>query len=214
LSITRSWLGAVTEGISGAAAVTGPTHTQLRVGVDSEHAESRTIAGRAVTYLNPGNMAIRRTVLQDLDGFDEYLETGGARDLAHRLAGAGHAVTWDDDMSVEREQAADGGVREPNWGWKYRSLAYRMAKNYGPRPTVLRRLAAHAGGDALAELRRVLSGDASPSAWLGTGRDVLVNAGGGLQDGLGARREDGAAHRNPRGLSTRDDRAVSVYDWR
>ena len=211
LSVTESWYDAVLEGLIEYDVVTGPTHTQLTAGIETENVESRTIKGRTVTYFNGGNVAFRREPLEELDGFDEYLEIGGARDLAHRLAGLEFDVTWDDEMAVRRDVGADGGE---NWGWKYRSLAYRLVKNYGLRPTVVRRLLGHAGSDALTELRAVVSGDARPSAWLGTGRDVVVNLAGGTKDGLVARRLDRTDRRNPRGESASTNRPVTVYDWR
>jgi glycosyltransferase involved in cell wall biosynthesis len=212
LSVGESWRRAVAEGLDEAAVVTGPTRTQMRAGVETETVETRTIAGREVTYVTAGNVAFRAAPLSELDGFDEYLAVGGARDMAHRLAGAGYEVAWEPEMCVHRGVGADGGQPERDWGWRYRSLAYRLVKNYGPRPTVLRRLASHAGRDALTELRAVLRGESEPSRWLGTGRDVLVNTATGCKDGLLARRRDGAPRRNPNGWSTRTDRAVAVYE--
>ncbi|MFT4923460.1 MAG: glycosyltransferase involved in cell wall biosynthesis [Haloarculaceae archaeon] len=214
LSISAEWPEALIDGLSDSDAITGPTNTQMRAGIVTEEVESRSIAGREVTYFNGGNVAFRREPLAELDGFDEYLDIGGARDFAHRMAKLDYAVTWDDRMSVRREVGADGGERERDWGWKYRSLAYRLAKNYGFRPTVVRRLCGHAGTDAVSELREVLSGDNTPSRWLGNGRDVVTNLFRGMKDGLVARRLDRTPRRNPRGRSSRTDRPVSVYDWR
>jgi glycosyltransferase involved in cell wall biosynthesis len=214
LSITDGWREAVDAGLRTNDAMTGPTHTQLRVGLETEDVESQEIAGRTVTYFNRGNVAFRREPLFDLDGFDEYLEIGGARDLAHRLAGAGYTVGWDEDICVREEVGADGGQRERDWGWKYRSLAYRLVKNYGVRPTVFRRLLAHAGSEGMTELRRVLRDGGQLSWWLGTGREVLLNMARGITDALGARRRDDFPRRNPSGRSARADRAVTVYDWR
>jgi glycosyltransferase involved in cell wall biosynthesis len=214
LSVTESWYEAVADGLRDHDVVTGPTHTQLAAGIETETVESRRIKGRTVTYFNGGNVAFRREPLDELDGFDEYLEIGGARDMAHRLAGRGYDVTWDDRMCVRRDVGADGGEHETDPGWKYRSLAYRLVKNYGVRPTVARRLAGHAGSDALAQLREVVRGDERPSQWLGTGRDVLWNLFGGSKDGVVARRLDRTARRNPHGRSTSTNRPVTVYDWR
>ncbi|MFT4880782.1 MAG: hypothetical protein ACI9HI_000779 [Salinirussus sp.] len=213
LSVGDTWREAVTDGLVDSHVVTGPTRTRLRAGVETEQKESRTIAGRAVTYFNPGNVAFRRRALTELDGFDEYLEVGGARDAAHRLAQGDFAVRWDDRMHVREELGTDGG-RKTDWGPKYRSLAYRLVKNYGPRPTVFRRLLWHAGRDTGEELRRVARGDSKPSTWLGASREVGVNLAVGLKDGLAARRGDAEPRRNPRGRSARNDRAVTVYDWR
>jgi hypothetical protein len=115
-------------------------------------------------------------------------------------------------MAVTESVGADGGG--PGWGPKYHSLSYRLVKNYGLRPTVVRRLLSHAGGDALAELRSVFDGESEPSRWVGTGRTVTANLVRGVRDGYGARRLDRSSRRNPRGRSSRTDRAVDVYDWR
>jgi len=214
LSVTDSWRAAVADGLAAADAVTGPTLTQLPAGLETEREESRTIAGRSVTYFNAGNVAFRRAAVDALDGFDESLPVGGARDAAHRLAAAGLEVSWDGAMRVREAVGADGGQRDRDPEEKYRSLAYRLVKNYGPRPTVLRRLASHAGGDAASELRRVGRGDGRLTAWLGGGRSVVAGLLVGLKDGLAARRRDGPPRRNPNGRSSRTDRAVAVYDWR
>jgi len=212
LSVESGWGEAVREGVAEYAAVTGPTHEQLAAGMTTESKEARTIAGRDVTYFNPGNVAFQRPVLDALDGFDEYLEIGSSRDVAHRLAAEGYGVGWDSGMCVSREFEADGGIRERDWEWKYRSLSYRLVKNYGVRPTVARRIIAHAGSDAVGALKGVVQGETAPSQWLSTGRTVAGGVGAGSKDGLLARlRGEG---RNPRGRSVRTDRAVSVYDWR
>jgi len=214
LTVREGWPGAVVEGLAEADAVTGPTHRPLRAGTATERVESRSIGGRHVTYFNSGNVAFDRAVLDAYDGFDEYLEVGGARDLAHRVAGGDHAVAWASEMAVEDCYGADGGEPEDDWAWKYRSLAYRLGKNYGFRPTVVRRLVSHAGRDAIDGLRDVVRTETGPTEWLGAGRLVLGGLGRGLKDGLVARARDRTTQRNPRGRSTRTDRAVSVYDWR
>ena len=212
LSVESGWADAVRAGVEDHAAVTGPTHEQLAAGMTTESKEARTIAGREVTYFNPGNVAFQRSVLDALDGFDEYLEIGSSRDVAHRLAARGYGVGWDSGMCVSREFEADGGIRERDWHWKYRSLTYRLVKNYGVRPTVARRVVAHAGSDAVGALKGVFQGETAPSQWFSTGRDVAGGVGLGGKDGLLANlRSQG---KNPQGRSLRADRAVSVYDWR
>jgi glycosyltransferase involved in cell wall biosynthesis len=212
LSVSETWREAVGDGLEEGDVVTGPT----LAGADrqGDGPEVSTIGGRAVTFLNPGNFAFRRTVTEALDGFDEYLDIGGARDFAHRLAASEFSVAWDDRMGVSRDVGTDGGELDVDRGWKYRSLAYRLVKNYNLRPGVVRRLLSHAAGDAFRELRAVIRGDTPPSNWLGAGRDVVTNLLGGSKDGLGARRRDGGPRRNPNGRSARADRAVTVYDWR
>ncbi len=212
LSITDGWLDAVTSGLAESPVVTGPTRL-VPGGEILTGPETNRIGSRTVTYLNAGNIAIERDVIEHLDGFDEYLEVGGTRDLAHRLAAEEFVIEWDDGMCVTRGVEADGGALETDQGWKYRSLAYRLVKNYNLRPTVVRRLLAHAVSDAYSESRAVVRGDSRPSAWFGAGRDVVTNLACGTKDGLGARRTDGK-RRNPNGRSSRTDRAVTVYDWR
>jgi glycosyltransferase involved in cell wall biosynthesis len=214
LSIEEGWFGALDEHYPEAPVVTGPTHQQLRAGMETESVETRTIAGRAVTYFNGANVAFCREVLDELDGFDESLSTGGARDAAHRLAALGHQVVWESAMCVSRELGTDGGRTDTDWRRRYRSLSYRLVKNYGFRPTVANRIARHAGQDALDAFRDVLRGEGRPSSWLGNGRDVLFGIGGGSVDGALARLGDRSPRRNPSGRSTRTDRAVAVYDAR
>lgn len=214
LAVEAGWHDAAVEALADADVVTGPTHEQLRAGVATDTSESRTIRGRTVTYFNGGNAAFDREVLAELDGFDEHLETGGARDAAHRIAGLDYAVTWDADMCVAREAATDGGMTERNWRARYHSLAYRMAKNYGIHPTVSLRTVRHAFTDAGSALWDVARGDAKPTSWFGNGRDVVIGSVGGYKSGLRARYADRSPRRNPYGWSTRADRAVAVYDRR
>jgi glycosyltransferase involved in cell wall biosynthesis len=212
LRLETGWLAAVVDGLTEAPVVTGPTHRTLRGGVATESTEQTTIAGRTVTAIAGHNVAVERHVLADIDGFDEYLETGGAWDLAHRLAANDHAVAWRPDMSVRREFEADGGRADRDWGWTYRALAYRLVKNYGLRPTVARRTLSHAASDALTAARDVVRGDAEPTTWFGTGRRVVTGMLTGGSDGLVARARDRSDARNPHGLSKRADRAVTKYE--
>ncbi len=128
--------------------------------------------------------------------------------------GSGFDVAWSAEMAVRSEFGADGGTPEPEWGTRYRSITYRLAKNYGPRPTVLGRTAFRAVRDGLSGIRRVVSGDVTPTDWFSDGVDVVANAAAGNRDGLRARYSDRSARRNPNGLSSRHDRAVRVYDRR
>jgi glycosyltransferase involved in cell wall biosynthesis len=212
LSIEPGWVDAVRDGTTDHAAVTGPTHEHLTAGVTTDSKETRTIAGRAVTYFNPGNVAFHRSVLESLDGFDEYLQIGSSRDLAHRLARAGNSVGWDSSMCVSRDFEADGGIRERNWHWKYRSLSYRLVKNYGVRPTIVGRVLKHAGIDAVDALRGVMGGNTAPSKWFDSGQAVFDGITTGAKDGVTARYRAGEG--NPNGRSARADRAVTIYDWR
>ena len=205
------------------AVVTGPVHRSLRGGVTTETAERRTIGGRQVAYFSGGNVAFSRDALDAIDGFDEYLLTGGARDAAHRLAALDLSVEWVPEMSVRREEAsaeirqpslrADGGEHQRDWYWRYRSLAYRLSKNYGTTSTCWR-VTRHALGDAGRALADVARGDSSLSGWAANGRDVLAGAVVGVKDGSVARLRDRSHVRNPRGLSERADRAVTAYDRR
>ena len=213
-AVEPTWLAAVRRGLEGADAVTGPAHQTVRAGMTTEESETTTICGREVRYFNGGNVAFRAPVLDTLDGFDEYLETGGARDAAHRLAGLAYSVAWEGGMSVRREFEADGGVRERDWRWKYRSLAYRLVKNYGLRPAVARRTLRHAASDTAANLVDAVKGDTAPTAAARAVRDLALGAAQGGKDGLLSRARDRSPSRNPYGRSKRHDRAVAAYDWR
>jgi glycosyltransferase involved in cell wall biosynthesis len=221
LAVEEGWFAALRQGIAAVPAdgdrrggVTGPTHRQLRTGVTTENAEVREIRGREVRYFNGGNVAFRREAIEAIDGFDEYLSTGGARDAAHRLAGLDYEVAWRPGMCVRRELEADGGREERDWRWRYRSLAYRLVKNYGLRPGVVYRLLRHAGDDAVEGLRGVASGERRPSSWFASGRDVVRGGVRGTADGVIARLRDRDPRRNPNGRSRRTDRAVAVDDRR
>ncbi len=214
MTVESGWLEAVEEGLTEGDAVTGPTHERLGTGVATDTVEDRTIRDRSVTYFNGGNAAFSRELVTALDGFDEYLETGGARDLAHRIAGLEYDVVWSGRMCVSRETAADGGSTERDWRPRYRSLSYRLAKNYGLHPTVPFRTLRHAVADATTSLRDVFRGNAKPSAWFGNGRDVTLGSLRGYVEGLRARYTDRTPRRNPNGVSTRADRAVAVHDRR
>ena len=237
--ITPAWVDGVRDGLDRADVVTGPVTPVETVATDEDetdpsetragdepHEESdsadgperKRIAGRDVTYFAGGNVAFRRETLRDLDGFDEYLHTGGARDAAHRLAHTDRTVVWDTDVAARTEppsrHAVDGGRSGRDWEWKYRALSYRLLKNYGIRPTVVGRTAKHAVLDAGSVARDVLDGEATPSRWVGNGRDVLFGIAGGSSDGLVARAQDRSPARNPNGISKRADRAVAKYDRR
>jgi len=215
VSVEPGWLDAVSEAFSTADGVTGPTHERLDAGVATDTAESKRIRGRRVTYFNGGNVALTRDLLEAIDGFDEYLDSGGARDAAHRIAGVGSEVVWSAQMCVSREAvAADGGTTERDWRDRFRSLSYRLAKNYGLHPTVPFRTLRHAAVDAAGALRDVIRGDGKPTAWIGNGRDVFFGSVRGYVDGLVARYADRSPGRNPRGRSVRTDRAVTVHDRR
>lgn len=217
--IREDWLPAVHDALeAGAKLVTGPVHRRVAGGVTTESLERTTIANREVSYFDGGNVAFRREVLDALDGFDEYLHTGAARDVAHRLAAMGRDVTWQPDMTVLREETDDVKHRvgadesATAWGLKYRSLTYRLTKNYGLRVTVGTSTLRHAIGDAASVALDVARGEEVPSAWLGNGRAVVTNAVTGAQDGLTARVADRSPRRNPNGVSSRMNRAVARYE--
>ncbi|MFC7044915.1 glycosyltransferase family 2 protein [Halobacteriaceae archaeon GCM10025711] len=219
--VEESWLDGLRDAIEkGVDVVTGPTHREVTAGVTTETMETRSLAGRDVRFFDGGNVAFTRAMLDSLDGFDEYLTTGGARDAAHRVAGMGNTVAWRPSMSVLREERDDvpdriaGAADGPVVGIKYCALAYRLAKNYGPRPTVVTRTTRHAILDAFSGAKAVLKGDQTPSSWFGEGRAVVTSSVRGTKDGLVARAADRSPRRNPNGISSRDDRAVETYDLR
>ncbi|WP_435098188.1 glycosyltransferase family 2 protein [Halarchaeum sp. P4] len=217
--IREGWFDALDGAIAGGAdVVAGPVHRSVSGGVTTEACEEDDIAGRDVTYFDGGNVAFRREVLEALDGFDEYLETGAARDAAHRLAGMEYEVTWTPAFAVLRTDGDDVADRMaddsdvPAWGLKYRALGYRLAKNYGLRASVAWRAARHALSDAKDAALRVVGGDEALSSWVRNGRAVVTNVVAGVEDGLAARRQDRSPRRNPNGASSRMDRAMSRYE--
>lgn len=217
--VREDWIDAMAAGFDGGAdVVTGPVHRRVQGGVTTESLETTTILGREVAYFDGGNVAFRRSVLDTIDGFDEYLHTGAARDAAHRLAAMGRDVAWHPDMVVLREETDDVKHRigadadATAWGLKYRSLTYRLTKNYGLRVTVGTRTTRHAVRDAVTVALDVARGDEAPSAWLKTGKAVVTNAIAGAQDGLTARVADRSPRRNPNGVSSRMNRTVARYD--
>ncbi len=216
LVVEPEWLDAIRETIreTGAHAVAGPSRRRLRAGVTAAERERSTIADGDVTFFDGGNVAVRASALRAADGFDEYLETGGARDLAHRLVAMDRRIEWADAMTTTHEYEADGGRTDRDWGWKYRALTYRLVKSYGPRAGVATITLREAVADAAETLRDVLRGERRPTAWLGNGRDVVAGAVTGASDALVARGRDRSPARNPHGISARDDRAVAVYDRR
>ena len=210
LRVTPRWLAGIEAGLEEATVVTGPGTAQDDPAASEP--ERRSIAGREVVYIERGNVAFDADTLLAADGYDEYLATGGSRDLSHRLAGMDERIAYEPAMAVT--PASGASPPERDWGWKYRALAYRLAKNYGIRPTVLLRTVSHAGSDSLAAARDVLRGDNRPTAWFGTGWRVLGGMATGFSDGLVARARDRSKTRNPHGISKRADRAVARYDWR
>ena len=229
--VGESWRTAIESAYdAGFDVVTGPTFPDRATEPSSQGPSTRTIAGRTVVPICGGNLAMTRRALAALDGFDEYLELGGARDLAHRIAGLELSVTRELQMGVRGGIQADGGqyevahrrhLPEPNggsnrhWFLEYRSLTYRLVKNYGIRPYVVRRTVREAVSDAISSARDVVGGSVGASSWIGNGTDVLQSIALGTKDGICARRADRSATRNPHGLSNANPRrVVECYDWR
>jgi len=227
LVVGEEWYDAVRDAFAGEAApaaATGPRCHSLLGGRTAPAAERTEIGGREVVQADGGNAAFDRESLETIDGFDEYLVTGGVRDAAHRLAAADREVAWVPTMTVRDEFAADGGpLRWPvppsdgrtdhEVAWPYRAQAYRLAKNYGIGRATLARVARRAAADGRTAFREVISGEAGLGGWTAEGRCVLRGVAAGLRDGVLARLRD-RADRNPEGLSARGDRAVVVHDRR
>lgn len=217
--IRDDWVGAVTDALdAGADAVTGPVHRRVEGGVTTESVEDTTVCGRDVTYFDGGNVAFTREAIEALDGFDEYLQTGAARDAAHRLAGMDRTVEWGADAVVLREAKDDIRHRLPEdadestWGLKYRSLAYRLVKNYGAGVRIGLLITRHALGDALSVGKDVAQGDAKLTEWAAAGSAIVPNIWTGSQDGVSARMADRTPRRNPNGVSARMDRTMVRHD--
>lgn len=208
--IDPSWEPTVRRSLEdGFDAVTGPTRTPY--GRDRER--TRSVAGRTVTYCNGENMAFRRSTIEALDGFDEYLTIGGTRDLSHRLTAMEFDLDWQPAMSVHSAVGADGGAIDHDRRELYRAHAYQLAKNYGISPRAAVKGLFDAGKDAVGAAVGVVRGDADPSGWLANGRGAVVGLTTGSVHGLRARYRDRTLRRNPNGLSARQNRAVCRYDW-
>ncbi|NHN42371.1 glycosyltransferase [Halorubellus sp. JP-L1] len=213
LVVEAGWADAIETAIEGGSdVVTGPTHRSVRAGVTTEARETWTVGGREVTFVNGDNGAFTRAALEAVDGFDEYLETGGSRDVSHRVAANDFEVAWDAGVCVRGEVHADGGRAPADWGSKYRSLAYRLSKNYGVRPSPVYHTAKTAIVDGARALRDVVGGASTPSVWLENGKRVFSGIAVGTKDGLAARKRAAAGSQNPNGLSSRADRAVTKYE--
>jgi glycosyltransferase involved in cell wall biosynthesis len=214
LSVEPGWADGIREAIgAGADVVTGPTHRSVRAGVTTESRETWSVGGRDVTFVNGDNGAFTRDALSAVDGFDEYLETGGSRDVSHRVAAFEFDVAWNPDVCVQGEFRTDGGREPADWGAKYRSLAYRLAKNYGMAPAVIYHTAKTATFDGVRALRDVIRGNSTPSSWLENGKRVFSGIAVGTKDGLAARKRTTSSSVNPNGLSSRADRAVTMYEF-
>lgn len=209
--VESGWKRAIRTSLTTGDVVTGPIHHPVRAGVTTESVETTRIRDRTVTYFNSGNMASQMDVMTTIDGFDEYLEIGGARDAAHAMAANEYSVTWTPEMAVTIKSLPDGGQQARNWQWRYQSLAYRLAKYYGFHPTVLHRIGRHSISDALDGLSEVIHGETQLSNWFGTGRDVVFGTIRGTFDGYRTRYILRSKHHRT-GWSDRTDRAVSVYD--
>ena len=212
--VTDEWPDAVRDALNrGARVVTGPCRREVHGGATSESAERTEIGSREVTYFHGDNVVFDAATVDRLDGFDEHLETGGARDAAHRLAGLGVDIEWEPAVATVRQtEAADGGRKRTDWRWRYRSLAYRLGKNYGLRPASVWPVFRHAVVDAVEAAAGVVRGESAPTEWFGNGRDVVGGIWTGLSEGLVARARDRSSTRNPNGLSERRDRAVAVHE--
>lgn len=214
-AVTGSWYDAVAAGVrAGADVLTGPVRGLDAAEPSAEATSASRFAGRSVTPFDGDNVAFSRSVVEALDGFDEYLEVGSDRDCAHRVAALDYDVTWSAEMAVRSEVGTDGGRSSPDWGTRYRSVAYRLAKNYGLRPHVLCRALGSAVRDGVSNTRAVLAGDATPTGWLRNGSDVATNVLCGFRDGIAARRGAAGPGPNPNGITARHDRVVQVHDRR
>lgn len=212
--VAPSWYDALETAVgTGADVVSGP----VSGGPDQSATSPQAVAGRSIDDIAGDNVAFDRTVLERLDGFDENLSVGGVRDCAYRLATLDVTVAWRPELRVRSEFSVDGGRIDTGWndgGWgdQYWATAYTLGKNHGVHPTVVTRPLGSAIRDGIANARRVLGGDETPTDWLQNGIAVATSTVRGLADGLRARRADDPPSRNPAGLSTRHDRAVRVYE--
>ena len=177
--IDDDWTTGLEAALAGGTdAVTGPTRNADTAGV-----------------VNPENIVVRRSVLEAVDGFDEYLTDAGVADLWIRLQTAGYETTVSDRLAVTQAYGTDGGQaettpRQPG------AVGYLVGKN-GPLAT--RRVLSP-------RWRRLLG---QPQALPGRALAFAT----GFKDGLRAR-ATGGSRGNPNGLSATYDRSVKHFDWR
>lgn len=224
--VTEKWAHAIQEtlagGVDAASGPATPSSEDETKGIeDTPNADGLAING--------GNLALTRGAITALDGFDEYLDLGGARDLGQRLRGTGLQFVWHPGMRVEPVSddielppvhaavppAGWQDHRDPGWGVIYRSRSYLRVKNQGIRPAVIGGIAMIALRDGATAASEVIDGNASPSAWFGNGSRVLKNVIIGMKKGRTARRADRTTARNPHGLSrSRDEKIADRVDHR
>lgn len=220
--IQSGWFEAIMDSLSGNAdLVTGP------VKIGPEENQHITSSAEDETHVVGGNVALSKQAVTALDGFDEYLTTGGARDLAQRTEGQDMHVIWHPQMAVRadrpirqhRRQHRGGyeiswqGAEQTDWGGVYRSLAYRSIKNTGLGIRVIGRMLLSAIRDGVTSAREIVGGDGSPSRWAANGVSIGRNVIRGVIDGYRARRSDRTPAHNPHGLSqSAESVVVNRYD--
>lgn len=214
--IESTWADAVETALAaGADAVTGPIHRELGEDVTTESLEESQVGSRTVRFFDGGNVVFARSAIEALDGFDEHLQIGAARDVAHRFAGQRRTLRWEPGAAVLRSTPKttpqDDSERTRRL-LEYRSQGYRVAKNYGLGFYPALRLLSSLLHGGVSEAKAVIRGNAKPSAWLGMGWDATKQVGRGVKEGLAARVTDRSPRRNPHGLSSRRNRPVSRCD--
>jgi hypothetical protein len=212
-AIESTWASAVERALAaGADAVTGPIHREFDGDVTTESLEETRVGSRTVRFFDGGNVVFSRSAIEALDGFDEHLECGAARDLAHRLAGQDRTLRWEPAASVLRsspEPTQQGSPPHRRHALEYRSRGYRVAKNYGLGWQTTVQLGGDLVRSGYAEAKSVAVGDGKPSRWFGDGRDAITQVARGATEGITARLTDRSRSRNPNGLSARQNRPVS-----
>lgn len=178
--VDAGWIDGLNTALgNGVDAVTGPTR-----GKDSPEP------------VNQENVAIRREILETVDGFDEYLTDAGVADLWLRVQAAGYETAYDDRFTVTQAYGTDGGETGAGQRHSAQAVGYLIGKN-GP-----------------LSVRRVTS----PAVRSVFGRPQALPRkahafGIGLKDGVAARRSGGRGG-NPNGVSTTNNRSIKQFDWR
>jgi glycosyltransferase involved in cell wall biosynthesis len=141
------WLAALVEAVdrgadlAGGAIVPGPpppgTWARWWAGYDRVMYLDQADNVRENGFAATANLAVRRTVLEALDGFDDALASGGDAFFGRRAVAAGHRLVWVPEAVVLHQPRA--GLRATWALWRRLGRGYGDLATRGEWPVPLRR---------------------------------------------------------------------------